>query len=304
MDATVQQHHDIDIEEIEYLRHGEAPLLARVFRPRGKGPFPAVVEAHGGAWCDGDRFNNETINRPVAEGGVVVMAIDFRAPPQATYPGSVADIHYAVRWLKAHAAEFNTRPEWVGSMGTSSGGHIAILAAMKPFDPRYSAIALEGAASGSAEIDARVPYVIALWPVICPLGRYRAGVEQAAVAAYPKRGGALEMQKRYWLTEEAMAEGSPLLALERGDAVEFPDILCLQNFADPLHPREHLERFVRDYARAGGDAQANFFQGESYDLVRTRPETDAATQAIRDILGFIHRQARRAGGETLPKQSD
>src|SRR5260370_25950697 len=43
--------HQFDVEDIEYLRHGDKPLLARVFRPRGEGPFPALVECHGGAWC-------------------------------------------------------------------------------------------------------------------------------------------------------------------------------------------------------------------------------------------------------------
>src|SRR5262249_19197098 len=47
------RNHQFDVEDIEYLRHGDKPLLARVFRPRGEGPFPALVECHGGAWCLG-----------------------------------------------------------------------------------------------------------------------------------------------------------------------------------------------------------------------------------------------------------
>ena len=44
-----------DVEDIEYLRHGDKPLLARVYKPKGEGPFPALVECHGGAWCLSDR---------------------------------------------------------------------------------------------------------------------------------------------------------------------------------------------------------------------------------------------------------
>jgi acetyl esterase len=95
--------HEVEIEEIEYLRHGDKPFLARIFMPRREGPFPAVVEAHGGAWCEGNRANNDAINSAVARGGVVVAALDFRNPPDATYPGSVADVNYAVRWLKSQA---------------------------------------------------------------------------------------------------------------------------------------------------------------------------------------------------------
>src|SRR5215470_9409829 len=110
---------EVDVEDVEYLRHGDTPLLARIYRPRGQGPFPAVIDAHGGAWCVGSRVNNDPINMPVARGGVVA-ALDFRMPPDASYPGSVADINYGIRWLKANAAPFGTRPDWVGAMGTSS----------------------------------------------------------------------------------------------------------------------------------------------------------------------------------------
>src|SRR6266568_4851979 len=46
---------ELDVDDVEYLRHGDKPLLARVLKPRGTGPFPALVECHGGAWCMSDR---------------------------------------------------------------------------------------------------------------------------------------------------------------------------------------------------------------------------------------------------------
>src|SRR5579862_943460 len=282
----------IDIEEVEYLRHGAKPFLARIFRPRGDGPFPAVVEAHGGAWCEGNRTNNDTINSAVAKGGVVVAALDFRNPPDATYPGSVADVNYGVRWLKANAARFNTRPEMVGSMGTSSGGHLVVLNGMKPRDPRYAAVPVAG-----SSFDARVPYVVALWPVICPQGRYRDRKAKApGEQAYQGRGGAVAMQEKYWLTEDAMGEGSPVLALERGDKVEFPNILYLQNPIDQLHPRFLLERFVENYRSRGGKVEVELFEGPAYDLVRTQPDSAAAKAAVAKIVAFIHQQSesRRA----------
>ena len=278
-----------DIEEVEYLRPGEKPFLARVFRPRGKGPFPAVVEAHGGAWCENNRTSNDSINAAVAAGGIVVAALDFRNPPEATYPGSVADINHGVRWLKSQAARFNTRPELVGSMGTSSGGHLVVLAALKPVDSRYASIERPG-----VEGDARVPFVVALWPVICPLGRYRDRKAKApGEQAYQGRGGAVVMQQRYWLTEEAMGEGSPMLALERGDAVEFPQILYLQNPIDELHPRHLMEQFVVNYRKRGGEVRQELFEGAKYDLVRSEPASQAAKAAVAKIVDFIQRQAAR-----------
>lgn len=284
------QRYEVDIEEVEFLRHGARPYLARVYKPRGAGPFPAVIDVHGGAWVDGDRKQNESINRPVAEGGVVVVAIDFRCPPEATYPASVADVNYGVRWLKSQAARFNSRPEMVGSMGTSSGGHLAVLAGMKPSDPRYAAVPLASASN----LDARVPYVVTLWPVICPIGRYRDHTARAVDdPAYRNPGGAAKRQVQYWLTEEAMAEGSPNLALQRGDKVELPNILYVQNTADMMHPRKNVEEFLAGYRKAGGSVQMEWVEGLPYDLVRSKPESDGAKAAIAKIVSFINLQAKR-----------
>ena len=48
--------YEVDVQDVEYLRHGDNPLLARLFRPQGSGPFPIMVELHGGAWVRGDRL--------------------------------------------------------------------------------------------------------------------------------------------------------------------------------------------------------------------------------------------------------
>ncbi|OGA04159.1 MAG: hypothetical protein A3H35_08705 [Betaproteobacteria bacterium RIFCSPLOWO2_02_FULL_62_17] len=288
--SGTKQRYEVDIEELEYLRHGEKPLLARVFKPRGSGPFPAVVEMHGGAWCMGDRKNNDAINLPVASGGVVIAALDFRAPPDATYPGSVADVNYGIRWLKANAARFHARAEWVGAMGTSSGAHLAVLAGMKPLDPRYAAIP---GAPDASRFDARAAFAVAMWPVICPLGRYRyARKRQADGNPIQVRTEQIRSQDRYWVTEEAMGEGSPVKALERGDKVETPGILYLQNPIDELHPMENLEQFVAGYRKAGGKLQLELFEGPAYDLVRTQPESAEAQRMVEKIIAFAWQHAR------------
>src|SRR3989442_2522578 len=74
IDLQREEHmvYDIHVEDVEYVRHGDKPLLARLFKPRGSGPFPLVVQLHGGAWCRGDRLNDTAINEPLAKSGVVV----------------------------------------------------------------------------------------------------------------------------------------------------------------------------------------------------------------------------------------
>ena len=142
MAPGTQTAHDIDVADVEYLRHGDKPLLARLFKPRGRGPFPIMIELHGGAWVRGDRLNGNAANEALARNGVIVAALDFRVPPVAPYPASLADIHCGIRWCKAQAPAWNGRPDRIGAMGTSSGAHQAMLLGMRPRDPRYSALSL------------------------------------------------------------------------------------------------------------------------------------------------------------------
>ena len=91
-----------------------------MFKPLGSGPFPVMVELHGGAWVRGDRLIGNAANEALAKNGVIVVALDFRAPPVAPYPASLADIHYGIRWCKNEAEVWNGRLDVVGAMGTSS----------------------------------------------------------------------------------------------------------------------------------------------------------------------------------------
>jgi acetyl esterase len=281
--------YEIDIEDVEYLRHGTRPLLARLFKPRGSGPFPLIVDLHGGAWCSGDRLNDTAINEPLAKSGVVVAALDFRMPPEAAYPASVADINYGIRWLKTRATSLGSQPHLVGTLGVSSGGHQAMLNAMRPHDPRYAAIPLP---AGTRAVDASVRCVILCWPVIDPLGRYHyARRLKAGGPPYPDVvDRVLPCHDRYWQTEAAMAEGSPLLALERGESVVLPPALYLQGTRDQAHPRPDLDRFVGRYRSAGGEIELELYEGAAEGFINKNPTGAAARQAVERIVEFVHKR--------------
>src|SRR5258708_1907565 len=73
--------------------------------------------------------------------------------------------------------------------------------------------------------DASLAFAIACWPVADPLARYRAVGE-------PRQRPPGEAHHQFWPSEEAMAEGSPQLILERGEPVEKPPALIMQGTAD------------------------------------------------------------------------
>src|SRR6476661_15163 len=134
---------DVAISEVELRRNPAGRMLmARIYQPKGAGPFPTVLDLHGGAWNAKDRHAEEPMDRAIAASGVLVVAIDMTLAADAPYPACVQDANYGVRWLKTKAATWNGNPSRIGVYGSSSGGHVAELLAMRPHDPRYNAIAV------------------------------------------------------------------------------------------------------------------------------------------------------------------
>src|SRR5262245_54341780 len=99
---------DLKVSEVEFRRAVSGRLLqARIYQPQGVGPFPTLLDLHGGAWNNKDRFANEPMDRAVAASGVLVVAVDLTLGGEAPYPASVVDGNYGVRWLKSKAAAWN-----------------------------------------------------------------------------------------------------------------------------------------------------------------------------------------------------
>jgi len=269
---------EVDVRDVEYQNQAGKAWLARVYQPKGTGPFPTIVDVHGGAWHNGDRTNNAGIDRALAAKGILVAALDFRQPPEAGYPASICDVNLAVRWLKAHAAEFNGTAV-IGAFGNSSGGHQVVLNALRPRHASYSALPLPN----HPEINASLAYVIAGWPVIDPLYRFHFAKEfnhQEHIKAHID----------YWRTEEAMAEGSPQKIVEHGEQVDLPPILMLLKANDRNHPLEMQERFIASYRKRGGAIEVHTFDGLPEHRMVPSPAQPETMRVIDTITAFIGRQ--------------
>lgn len=280
-----QTTYEVDIEDVEYLRHGDTPLLARMFKPRGSGPFPIMVELHGGAWVRGDRLIGNAANEALARNGVIVAALDFRVPPVASYPASFADIHYGIRWCKSQAEAWNGISGSVGAMGTSSGAHQAMLLGMRPNDARYASLPSSNAA---AAVDGALGCVIMVSPVIDPLGRYQyaKGLRDDCTPPAGMAERVAPMHDLYWLTEEAMGEAAPTRALASGESMELPPTLCLARSYEEAHPRPDLDEFIAQYRKAGGQIDVTIFEGEGDRLLQD-PSSPVAQETLERMTPFI-----------------
>ena len=271
--------YEVDERDVEYQRQAGKAWLARIYQPKGTGPFPTIVDVHGGAWHNGDRTNNAGIDRALAAKGIVVAAVDFRQPPEAGYPASICDINLAVRWLKVHAAEFNGTTA-VGAFGNSSGGHQVVLSALRSRHTSYSSLPLPN----HPEINASLAYVIAAWPVIDPLYRFHFAKEF-------NREEHIKAHIEYWKIEEAMAEGSPQTIIEKEEQIDLPAILMLLKANDKNHPLEMQERFIASYRKRGGAIEVHTFDGLPEHRMVPSPSQPETMRAMETITAFIRRQS-------------
>jgi acetyl esterase len=264
------------VKDIVYQRNGGKDRLARLYQPSGSGPFPAVLQVHGGAWNNKDRTDGQNVALDLAAAGIVVLAIDFRNAPEAPYPASLQDINYGIRWLKAHAGEIGSSAGQVGAYGTSSGGHQILLAAIRPDDPRYRALALAEA----PDMDAKLAFVISGWGVLFPLERQKLA----------KAKGDEELVKstdRFFGGEDAQIEATPALIIERGEKVYLPPALVFQGTKDQWTQVELAERFAADYRNAGGSVDLLLLDGARHTFLNEHPFEPNSVKAFQAMVAFI-----------------
>ncbi len=266
--------------DVTFRTHEHGELVATLYRPAGAA-IAAVAEVHGGAWTSGNRAMNVAIARHLSANGIAVLTLDFRMPPEAAYPATVTDVAAGVRWLKAHAGELGITPARVGLLGTSSGGHLALLTALRPRDERYA-----GAAAGGPDI--AVDFVVLGWPVSDPLARYRLMRERGNERL-------MEAHHAFWSGEEAMEEGSPLDIVARGEAQQLPSLLILQGTNDDNLTPDMQQRFVETYRSKGGRAELAIFAGEPHGFIARDPASAASQDALVRITSFIIREATAGG---------
>ena len=269
---------DLDVSEVELRRNAAGRMLmARIYKPKGPGPFPAVLDLHGGAWTRKDRLAEEPMDRALASSGLLVVAVDLTLAPEAPYPACVQDANYAVRWLKANAATWNGDVSRLGIYGSSSGGHVAELVAMRPHSARYCSIPL----AGSLGTDAGVSWVAMRSPPSNTFARYENAERR-------KNESMIASNKTFFSPWETIHEGNPQEILERGEMVALVPYLIMQGALDDNVLPAMQEKFAEAYRAAGGQCDYRLFEDSTHEWVaEPGPQTDKARETVK---AFIARQ--------------
>ena len=103
----------------------------------------------------------------------------------------------------------------------------------------------------------------------------------------------LPLHDKYWKTEEAMAEGNPVLALERGEQVELPaGALHTRHQRQSPFPGLTLTVLSNTTRTAGGQVALELYEGEAEGFIIRNPSSSASEQALEKIITFVHAQLR------------
>ena len=262
---------------VDYLQVEGTTYRATIYEPAGSGPFPALLDVHGGAWTHAGltRDSDSSIDAYLATYGVVVAAIDFRQDDHHRYPDSIEDVNYAMRWLRANAWRFNAWPRLVGALGTSSGGHLVMVNAMRPDEPAYSSRVVTGMPAAAASPD----YLIGVAPILEPTAR-------RAFAVQTGRQDLVTATDTYFTPSETLREADPQLLLDRHEHVLLRPALVIQGTADRNIDYRLQERFADTYRAAGGRLDLEEFQGAPHAFVITSPgpDTDRALAMMRSFI--------------------
>lgn len=235
-------------------------LQARLYRRSdAHGPLPVLISVHGGAWNHFDRTAGTLYQRAIAAAGFLVIAIDFRQGPDFRHPAASADVVAAVRWVRSEAAALGADTRRIGLLGSSSGGHLAMFAAILPDAPfhRGTPVATGTGFEIRDEVDARVDYLVALWPVSDPWARYRyarrAGIERLTQA-----------HERFFDDERAMRLASVPRVVAAGEAQHLPPLLVIMPGDDGNVPMEITFDLLRAWQSRSGYVEYVHFPDEPH----------------------------------------
>jgi acetyl esterase len=273
---------EVEDRDVEYRRVGGRSLSAHVYVPQGPGPFPMLIDIHGGGWNRFDRMRDKPVDVELASHGIVIASLDFRLNGEAAHPAAMQDINYAIRWFKAHAGDFRGRPHGMGGLGFSSGGQQVLVAGLRPTYPAYVA------EDGPAGIDASLSYVICSG---CGYDLVTALTERAPME--PHDHDLFHLYEYFGGVGGVIAE-SPQHILASGEQIARPAVLLLQAGGDvlPGFTTDKAVKFAQLYAEGGGNIDLLIFPGAPHIFINPGlvARSEAMDRGLAAVRSYIARQ--------------
>ncbi len=124
--------------DVPYAAQSPSQVLDIYLPEKGDGPFPTYFFIHGGAFIAGDKQDVQFLL--AADGvnhGYAVVSLEYRKAFESKAPNALYDVKAALRFLRAHAAEYRLDPERFALGGDSAGAYYAVFAAATAGIPAF-----------------------------------------------------------------------------------------------------------------------------------------------------------------------
>ena len=265
---------DVDIiRNVEYGTGGGRPLKLDIVRPKEqpKGLMPAVVYVHGGGWAGGAKEAGIPEVLTLARRGYFCATIEYRLSDEAKWPAQIQDCKCAIRWMRAHAKEYNVDPNRIGVWGASAGGHLVAL-----LGTSGDAKMLEGT-GGWQDQSSRVNAVCDWFgptDFMWYYDHYKDNALMTADVFKDKAGDDLISRLfggKFWERKGLCRQASPLSYVSKDD----PPFLIMQGDNDPLVPMVHSEMLHNALTKAGVDSQLVIVKGAGHGFAPEAHKTVA-----------------------------
>lgn len=122
--------------DLVFKQSGEQSLMLDLYLPKpGSARAPCLVWIHGGGWGSGTKTGSPLLS--LLPSGFAVASVTYRFKDKAPFPAQIEDVKAAIRWLRAHADDYNLDVDRFGVAGYSAGGHLAALVAVTGKDSSF-----------------------------------------------------------------------------------------------------------------------------------------------------------------------
>ena len=247
------------LTDVSYCAAGASLQKLDLYFPDSGGPWPVLAYVHGGSWMHGDKAEAIMFADRMTAQGYLVASINYRLYPEGKFPNMIEDVKCAIRFLRAHAGEYNLNPNRIAAIGPSAGGHLVSLLGTSDINAGWDV-------GEYLEQSSRVQAVVAMAPVT------------DLTRSFPNAD--IEAMRGVGFGEDNIVQASPVTHVTPDD----PPFLLIHGERDELVPYEQSQLLYDRLMQVNVPAQLVTVQRGGHSL--TAPD-GSATPTFDEINQII-----------------
>ena len=238
-------------------------LLARIYKPRGKGPFPVLVYFHGGGWVIATIDTYDSSCRALANAAnCMVVSVAYRQAPENKFPAAAEDAYAATQWVMSNAAQLNGDPKRVAVGGESAGGNLAAVTCLMARDKK-----------GLMPVHQMLIYPVTNYAFDTPSYQENAN-------AKPLNRAMMMWFWNHYLKSAADGSNPYASPLRAENFRNLPPATVITAEIDPL--RSEGQAYAQQLQKAGVSVKATNYNGVTHEFFGAGAVVDKAKQAVRE----------------------